>query len=104
MHQGEPPVQFAGRARRDLGDRAAELYFARARARQSLRRRVAEDGRRRQRLPSLTMPDLLLELYSEEIPARMQLQAQENLKKLVTDRLVAAGLVYEGAKAFSTLR
>lgn len=38
------------------------------------------------------MPDLLLELYSEEIPARMQMQAQENLKKLVTDKLVDAGL------------
>lgn len=50
------------------------------------------------------MPDLLLELYSEEIPARMQMQAQENLKKLVTGRLVDAGLTYEGAKAFSTPR
>lgn len=50
------------------------------------------------------MPDLLLELYSEEIPARMQMQAQENLKKLVTDKLVDAGLTYEGAKAFSTPR
>jgi glycyl-tRNA synthetase beta chain len=50
------------------------------------------------------MPDLLLELYSEEIPARMQAQAQEILKKLVTDGLVEAGLVYEGAKAFSTPR
>jgi len=50
------------------------------------------------------MPDLFLELFSEEIPARMQVQAQENLKKLVTDALVAQGLVYEGAKAFSTPR
>ena len=50
------------------------------------------------------MPDLLLELFSEEIPARMQAAAQENLKKLVTDALVERGLVYEGAKAFSTPR
>src|SRR3979411_894163 len=50
------------------------------------------------------MPDLLLELFSEEIPARMQARAAEDLKKLVTDRLVAAGLVYEGAKAFVTPR
>jgi glycyl-tRNA synthetase beta chain len=50
------------------------------------------------------MPDLLLELYSEEIPARMQKDAQENLRKLVTDKLVDAGLTYEGAKAFSTPR
>src|SRR5215475_8391816 len=50
------------------------------------------------------MPDLLLELFSEEIPARMQSRAAEDLKKLVTDRLVDAGLVYEGAKAFATPR
>jgi glycyl-tRNA synthetase beta chain len=50
------------------------------------------------------MPDLLLELFSEEIPARMQARAAEDLRKSVTDRLVAAGLVYEGAKAFVTPR
>jgi glycyl-tRNA synthetase beta chain len=50
------------------------------------------------------MPDLLLELFSEEIPARMQARAGEDLKKLVTDRLVEAGLAYEGAKAFATPR
>ncbi len=50
------------------------------------------------------MPDLLLEFFSEEIPARMQSRAAEDLQKLVTDRLVAAGLVYDGAKAFATPR
>jgi glycyl-tRNA synthetase beta chain len=50
------------------------------------------------------MPDLLLELFSEEIPARMQARAAEDLRKLVTDRLVDAGLVYEGAKPFVTPR
>ena len=50
------------------------------------------------------MPDLLIELFSEEIPARMQPRAAEDLRKLVTDRLVEAGLVYEGAKAFATPR
>jgi glycyl-tRNA synthetase beta chain len=50
------------------------------------------------------MPDLLIELFSEEIPARMQARGAEDLRKLVTDRLVAAGLVYEGAKAFATPR
>jgi glycyl-tRNA synthetase beta chain len=50
------------------------------------------------------MPELLLELFSEEIPARMQTRAAEDLRKAVTDRLVAAGLVYEGAKAFVTPR
>lgn len=50
------------------------------------------------------MPDLLLELFSEEIPARMQRKAAEDLRKLVTDALVERGLVYEGAKAFATPR
>ncbi len=50
------------------------------------------------------MPDLLLELFSEEIPARMQGKAAEDLRRMVTDRLVAEGLVYEGAKAFATPR
>jgi glycyl-tRNA synthetase beta chain len=50
------------------------------------------------------MPDLLLELFSEEIPARMQARAADDLRKAVTDRLVDAGLVYEGAKAFVTPR
>ena len=50
------------------------------------------------------MPDLLLEFLSEEIPARMQARAAEDLRKLVTDRLAAAGLVYEGARAFVTPR
>jgi glycyl-tRNA synthetase beta chain len=50
------------------------------------------------------MPDLLLELFSEEIPARMQARAAEDLRKMVTDRLVDAGLVYEAATAFATPR
>ncbi len=50
------------------------------------------------------MPDLLIELFSEEIPARMQSRAAEDLKKLVTDGLVEAGLTYAGAAAFSTPR
>src|SRR5262249_26766212 len=50
------------------------------------------------------MPDLLIELLSEEIPARMQARAADDLKKLVTDKLAAAGLLYEGAKAFATPR
>src|SRR5690242_15686104 len=53
---------------------------------------------------SKPMPDLLFELFSEEIPARMQMRAAEDLRKMVTDKLVAEGLVYEGAKAFATPR
>jgi glycyl-tRNA synthetase beta chain len=50
------------------------------------------------------MPDLLIELFSEEIPARMQARAADDLRKLVTDGLVEAGLTYAGAAAFSTPR
>src|SRR6201986_3650847 len=50
------------------------------------------------------MPDLLLELFSEEIPARMQRQAAEDLKRLVTDALVERNLLYEGAQSFATPR
>lgn len=50
------------------------------------------------------MPELLLELFSEEIPARMQGKAADDLRRMVTDKLVAEGLVYEGAKAFATPR
>ena len=50
------------------------------------------------------MPDLLIELFSEEIPARMQARAADDLKKLVTNGLVEAGLTYAGAAAFSTPR
>ncbi len=50
------------------------------------------------------MPDLLIELFSEEIPARLQGRAREDLKKLVTDGLVEAGLTYASAGSFSTPR
>ncbi|MEE3316854.1 MAG: glycine--tRNA ligase subunit beta, partial [Pseudomonadota bacterium] len=50
------------------------------------------------------MPDLLIELFSEEIPARMQKRAGEDLKKIVTDGLVEAGLTYASAAAFTTPR
>src|SRR6056297_1652712 len=50
------------------------------------------------------MPDLLIELFSEEIPARMQAKAADDLKSRVTNGLVEAGLTYAGAAAFSTPR
>ncbi|SFI54611.1 glycine--tRNA ligase subunit beta [Celeribacter neptunius] len=50
------------------------------------------------------MSDLLIELFSEEIPARMQKRASEDLKKMMTDGLVEAGLTYASAGAFATPR
>jgi len=50
------------------------------------------------------MPDLLIELFSEEIPARMQARASADLKRLMTDGLVEAGLTYAHAQAFATPR
>ena len=50
------------------------------------------------------MAELLLELFSEEIPARMQAKAAEDLKSLITTGLVEAGLTYEGAQVHATPR
>lgn len=50
------------------------------------------------------MAELLLELFSEEIPARMQAQAAADLQRLMTAKLAAAGLAYASARAFATPR
>ncbi|MEY4878705.1 MAG: glycine--tRNA ligase beta subunit [Pseudomonadota bacterium] len=47
------------------------------------------------------MPDLLLEIFSEEIPARMQTQAAKDLERLVVGALSERGLLFEGIRAFS---
>ena len=64
---------------------------------------MAYDRRRRRGLVA-KMPDLLLELFSEEIPARMQRQAADDLKRLATNALVERNLLYEGAQSFVTPR
>src|SRR5215467_8251703 len=50
------------------------------------------------------MPELLLELFSEEIPARMQARAMEDLRRLVVEGLKAEGLAAGAAKAYATPR
>ena len=50
------------------------------------------------------MPELLIELFSEEIPARMQHKAADDLRQMVTNALVEAGLTYEGAQAHGGAR
>ena len=50
------------------------------------------------------MPELLIELFSEEIPAGMQLKAAADLRQMVTNALVEAGLTYEGAQAHGGAR
>ena len=50
------------------------------------------------------MPELLIELFSEEIPARMQKRAADDLKRLVTEGLKAAGLNFSSSEAYATPR
>ncbi|MEM1163052.1 MAG: glycine--tRNA ligase subunit beta, partial [Pseudomonadota bacterium] len=50
------------------------------------------------------MPDLLLELFSEEIPARMQARAAEDLKRLVSTHMAEAGLKCGDGRAYATPR
>ncbi|MBL8557455.1 MAG: glycine--tRNA ligase subunit beta [Hyphomonadaceae bacterium] len=50
------------------------------------------------------MPQLLLEFFSEEIPARMQARAEADLERLLTEKLTGAGFLPEAVKAFSTPR
>ena len=50
------------------------------------------------------MAELLLELLSEEIPARMQARAAEDLRRLATERLTAAGLTFAKAESYVTPR
>ena len=50
------------------------------------------------------MPELLLELLSEEIPARMQARAADDLKRLVCDGLKKEGLTFDKAEAYVTPR
>ncbi len=82
VHQGEPPLQSARRARRHQRDRARRLYRPGA---QRLRAAAAKPGSPESR--SNPMADLLLELFSEEIPARMQAQAAETLARLLAEAL-----------------
>ncbi len=50
------------------------------------------------------MADLLIELFSEEIPARMQARASDDLKRMITTALKDAGLSFDGAYAYATPR
>ena len=114
-HERRPRQRSAGLVRLvGLFRRGRRLRRRRRRGRRRglvrLRARVTAAGHlARQTAPDLipsvaNMPDLLLELLSEEIPARMQARAADDLRKLVTDRLVEEGLTYEGASAFATPR
>ena len=50
------------------------------------------------------MAELLLELFSEEIPARMQMRASEDLARLLGDGLKGAGLTFDTVRSFATPR
>jgi glycyl-tRNA synthetase beta chain len=47
------------------------------------------------------MPDLLLELFSEEIPARMQVRAAKDLERLLVGALSDYGMLFEWARSFA---
>src|SRR5258707_14919460 len=65
---------------------------------------MSATGLARSQRTRATMAEFLLELLSEEIPARMQTRAAEDLKRLVGDGLKAAGLSFAAARAFATPR
>src|SRR5690348_4975239 len=97
VHQSKPLLQSARCARRDLGDREGILYRPRARVGEGVLRRLAR-GRGR------LMPDLLLELLTEEIPARMQGLAARELKRLVEVELKDLNLAATSIEIFVTDR
>src|SRR5439155_15560281 len=84
--QSKPYLQPAERARRDLGRRAPGLYRPRARPRQ----RLLPGLDRKERVGCL-MADFLLEMLSEEIPARMQARARKDLARLFAAEITSAG-------------
>src|SRR5207253_11071902 len=94
------PVQHHGRQGRDRGRRAPSLHRQNPRPGQDVRRGLgAEPGRER-----VGMPQLLLELLSEEIPARMQAGAARDLERMARERLAAEGLLPEALKTFAGSR
>ena len=50
------------------------------------------------------MADFLLELLSEEIPARMQAKARNDLARMMAEALASAGLKHDGITTYSTPR
>src|SRR5690625_1272508 len=95
MRQGQPSLQLAGRAGRDQRGGAPGLYRPGPRARPAMLPRL--DGGR-------LMAGFLLELLSEEIPARMQARAAADLERLFAGRLKAAGLAWTSLVAHVTPR
>src|SRR6478672_2559025 len=94
--QGEPRLQHIAGARGNRRRRAASLYRPRSRPREGRVRRVAGAHR--------LMADFLLELLSEEIPARMQAGARNSLARLFAECAAEAGLATGPIDAYSTPR
>ncbi len=99
VHQGEPRVQSARCARRHLGDRARRLYRPRARARESVLRRLAR--RRGARLPDARPA---ARASDRGDPGAHAGAAADDLQRLVTQKLEAAGLSFAAAHGFVTPR
>src|SRR5689334_759554 len=101
MHQSEPCVQLVGCARGHRRHGEGCLHRPRAHACQSVLRSLACNADGRLQTEIRLMADLLLELLSEEIPARMQAQAARDLERIVVSALSDRGLLFEGAKSFA---
>src|SRR6478609_4877016 len=97
--QGQPHLQHPAGARRDLGGRTRGLYRPGTRSGQGRLRGL--DGKER---VGRVMADFLLELLSEEIPARMQARASADLARLFEEQIGEAGLKAEAVETYATPR
>src|SRR5690606_4161971 len=94
--EGFASVQPDGRPRRHRRRRTPELHRPHPRPVQSLRPRSS-----RTRTGDRLMSQLLLEIFSEEIPARMQQGAARDLERMASDRLKAAGLTWDALTTYA---
>src|SRR5580658_442532 len=101
MHQGQPRLQSAAGEGRDQRHRTRRLYRPGAGIGPGLLRSLAGKPAGRLYPEVRLMPELLLELFSEEIPARMQQGAARDLERLMVGALTDRGFLFEGIKAFA---
>src|SRR5215471_9613192 len=104
MPEGQPSVQPARCPRRNRRDRARRLHPARPGIGERLLRSLARPARQMSRAQPGRRGELLLEVHSEEIPARMQRRAIADLTGLLQHKLAAAALPSETIRGYVTPR